>query len=106
MRSVLTTESGGVRGGQRWVNSDSTTGLMRLYDTLLASPTVEECQVNLRTIERVLIKATAYSKCWWLNNHVTRLVSCYIDQNLHYGLTATSKAEGAYRVIRAWLGGS
>ena len=106
VRSVLVAEFGRQREGNRWVDTSATLSFMKLYYKLLNSETNDEYQSNLRAIENMSKNAANYLRRYWLNNHAEKLINCYTNQITHFNLIATLKAEGAHRVIKAWLQGS
>jgi len=106
LRSKLCTPFSQRREGRQWVDNDSTKEYMELYFALMSSPTVADYEKNLKACEMKSATATSYLCRYWLNDHKERLVSCFIDNDAHFGLTVTSKAEGAHRVLKEWLRGS
>lgn len=83
------------REGTRYVDNPQTIEFMTLYHSLMKSPTIADYETRLVACERLSHEATAYLKRYWLNRHKEKLVQCWIDDHLHFGVTVTSKAEGS-----------
>ncbi|OAG09320.1 uncharacterized protein CC84DRAFT_1171915 [Paraphaeosphaeria sporulosa] len=70
---------------------------------MLNAETIEQVDFLLQGIKRISPRMESYLRRVWLDNHGKHLLSCYTNQFLHYGLTATSKVEGAHARIKQWL---
>ena len=103
IRTVLNVDFGRRRQGRSWVDNDSTTEFMELYWTTLRSRTEAEFESNCASIRQLSPAAAAYLDRYWFNNHKEKLVDCWVNDRLHYGLLTTSKAEGGHRTIKQWL---
>ncbi|KAF2194390.1 hypothetical protein K469DRAFT_546552 [Zopfia rhizophila CBS 207.26] len=73
---------------------------MELYYTILNSKTIADFEINYRQVKKASLQLTGYLSRYWLNNHAQKLISCYTNRITHFGLTTTSKAEGAHRTIK------
>ena len=60
-------------------------------------------QVAERELER---SALVYTIGQWLTTHKRRLVHAWVDQFFNFGLTVTSRLEGAHRIVKLWIGSS
>src|SRR5437660_3490518 len=97
VRSVLHTEFGRNRVGNRWIDRPATEAFMQLYYKTLRSKTVADFDANLSAIKNMSEAAHYYLCRYWFNNHKEKLVDCWVNSYPNFGLTATSKAEGAHR---------
>ena len=105
-RTICTEEFGRTHNGSCWVDSEETNNFMKVYYSTLNSKTEDEFNERMESIGKLSERMRTYLADNWFNRHRDKLVSAWTDTVLHFGLTATSKVEGAHRVIKDWLGGS
>jgi hypothetical protein len=106
IRTSLDSKFRSIRNGTRWENSPAAEAVLQQYYTLLASRTDEEYEERLAAIRKTSQKLHDYLLRYWLNRHKEKLVDYLVDQQPHFNLLATSKVEGAHRVLKEFLAGS
>jgi hypothetical protein len=87
---------------RRWIDRDSTTRFINLYYQTLAASTEDEFNSKCIEIRQMSATMDTYlTTNWW--PYKEKIVSCFTNHITHFGLTATSRAEGAHRAIKDWL---
>ncbi|KAG6294166.1 hypothetical protein E4U46_006695 [Claviceps purpurea] len=66
LRTQLSSTFGRHREGTRDVDNQSTIEYMKLFQSLIDSPTIAEYESRLAACERMSHEATAYLKRYWL----------------------------------------
>ncbi|KAG5973479.1 hypothetical protein E4U58_004988, partial [Claviceps cyperi] len=105
LRTQLASTFGRHREGTRDVDNQNTVEFMKLFHSLIDSPTIADYESRLATCERMSHEATEYLKRYWLNRHKERLNrNTAINTTLAHGTgsrtTGTSLRMASYAASR------
>ena len=76
------------------------------YQKLVSSQSEQDYQVDLASVETIYPEGYAYLRRTWLDLHKDQCVAFVVNARIHYGITSTSRVEGAHKRMKEWLGSS
>jgi hypothetical protein len=75
--------------------------------SILSSPTQETYEERLTEFEKKYgltnLEQVSYIKETWLLLYKEKLISAWVDQQAHFGNTATSRVEGIHALLKSYL---
>lgn len=72
-------------------------------EIVLNSPTAAEYENNLQKMRELSPTESDYIEDHWLDIFKGNIVACWVNQNRHFGQTATSRVEGYHSQVKRYL---